>query len=322
MEERRALAVKVGAFVVVATLLMFLVVVLLGSERLWFAEKVTIRAAFPDVSGLKEGATVRLAGRDVGIVQDIRFSDDPDPARAVIVTFRVPKTHARRIRADSTARIASQGLLGDKLLDLSLGSKEQPEVEDGAFLTGIPPVGLDQTIRAANSAIAEAEKTLAAARRIVEHVEEGPGTLHALLYEDDLHDAATRAVRRADRLIGAVSPEDVQRVVGNLDRATTAVADTADAIDRVALRRASRDIAEITNHVKQGRGTLGGLLMDPSLYEETKRVVVNIRRNRVMRALTRFVISKDEPAEIMDAQPDDVKVVPRKFSGGTSRSRR
>jgi phospholipid/cholesterol/gamma-HCH transport system substrate-binding protein len=326
VEQPRAVALKVGAFVLVSTLLAFFVVVILGTERLWFAEKVTLKAAFPDVSGLKEGATVRLAGRDIGIVQGIQFSDDPDPARAVIVSFRVPAKHARRIKADSLARISSQGLLGDKLIDITLGSAHHPVAEDGAFLTGVPPQSLDQTIRAANGAIAEAEKTLAAARRIVEHVETGPGTLHALVYQDDLHESAKRAVRRADRLIAAVSPEEIQRVVGNVGRATDAVADAAGAIDRDALRRASRDVAEIVSHVKQGRGTLGGLLMDPTLYEETKRVVTNIRRNRVMRALTRYVISKEEPGEVMDARPDDVKVVPRtlprKLSGETSKSSR
>ena len=322
MEQRRSLALKVGIFVVAAAVLAFLVVVIIGKERLWFADKITLRAAFPDVAGLQEGATVRLAGRDVGIVTDITFSDDPDPGRAVIVAFRLPARHARRIHTDSRARIGSLGLLGDKLLEVDLGSTSAPPIQHGAFLQGEPVQDLDQTLRAVDRVVEEARGMVAAGRRVVEQVERGPGSLHAVLYEDDLHAAALGVVERADRLVSSVPPGEIRRVVGNVARASDAVAATAESVDREALRRASQDVAAITADVRKGRGTLGGLLMDPTLYEETKRILADVRRNRVLKALARYLISREEPAREMDGSPVDVKVVPRSLGRGTSRSHR
>jgi phospholipid/cholesterol/gamma-HCH transport system substrate-binding protein len=300
MEQRRSLALKVGAFVLAGTVVAFVVLVVLGLQRHWFTPKITFRAGFSDVAGLREGAPVRLAGRDVGLVTGIEFSDDPDPARAVVVAFKVPRQHAGRIRADSVASIGSQGLLGDKLLDLTLGDPAAPPAGDGAWLTGLPPQTLEGTLGRADDAIGEATRALAAARRVVERVEQGPGTLHALLYEDDLHRDAARAVAHADRLVRAVDPKEVHRVVGNLERASAKVAEAADST------------AVVAETVKKGRGTLGGLVMDPTLYEETKRIMANIRRNRVLSALARYVISRDEPVDIMDASPATVEIVPRR----------
>jgi phospholipid/cholesterol/gamma-HCH transport system substrate-binding protein len=42
--------------------------------------------------------------------------------------------------------------------------------------------------------------------------------------------------------------------------------------------------------IRAGRGTLGALLVDPSLYEDIKTLVGNVQRNEVLRALVRYAI--------------------------------
>ncbi|MEO7112287.1 MAG: MCE family protein, partial [Polyangiaceae bacterium] len=56
----------------------------------------------------------------------------------------------------------------------------------------------------------------------------------------------------------------------------------------------SDDLREIVANVKAGRGTLGALLVDPSVYEDIKSVVGNVDRNEVLRALVRYSIKADE----------------------------
>ena len=51
--------------------------------------------------------------------------------------------------------------------------------------------------------------------------------------------------------------------------------------------------------------------MDPVLYEETKRILVNIRRNRILKTAARWVISKNDAEDVMDASPAAVTVKPR-----------
>jgi phospholipid/cholesterol/gamma-HCH transport system substrate-binding protein len=46
--------------------------------------------------------------------------------------------------------------------------------------------------------------------------------------------------------------------------------------------------------LRQGKGTLGALLVDPTVYEDIKGVVGNMERNEVLRALVRYSIKADE----------------------------
>ena len=66
---------RVGLFVVLMTLLGATVFMISGSTKL-FEERYTLNGSWKDVAGLKEGATVRLAGWDVGEVIKIQFAEE------------------------------------------------------------------------------------------------------------------------------------------------------------------------------------------------------------------------------------------------------
>src|SRR5215470_17867904 len=139
MEITRKLAVTVGALFVAAAIVGFLVVLFLGGDSLLLARTVHYRAVFPDVGGLRNGAVVRLGGRDVGDVTDISFGPvDAGGATTLVVTVRVRKDYADRIHTDSRARISSQVLLGDKLVEVTLGAAQTKPIPDGGWLTGEP----------------------------------------------------------------------------------------------------------------------------------------------------------------------------------------
>ena len=64
----------------------------------------------------------------------------------------------------------------------------------------------------------------------------------------------------------------------------------------------SDDLRQIVANMKAGKGTIGALLVDPSIYEDIKSVVGNVERNQVLRALVRYSIKADE------SPPTTVKV--------------
>ena len=91
-----------------------------------FESKTTLYAYFGDVSGLVQGAPVRLAGLDVGTVSDIEFAEPPrSEAR---VTLKIKTRYLHRVRRDTVVLIDSKGLLGDKILNMTLGTPSSPEV--------------------------------------------------------------------------------------------------------------------------------------------------------------------------------------------------
>jgi len=326
MEITRKLAVSVGAFIAVAGIVAALVIVLLGSDTMLFSEKVTYHAQFPDVAGLREGAQVRLGGRMVGDVVQVAFGPIAEGSATLVVTLRVRKEFAQRIRQDSVARIGSQGLLGDKLVDLTVGTPKAGPIEDGGWLIGQMPPDPNQLIATAAEAAEHARNILArfdqmsrdlslggtvdeldeavrGLHRIVQTVEDGPGSAHEMIYGGTLTAEAHAAIKSYRR-----AGETLTRAADRVDR-------LASSVDPEKIRRASEDLVAVAGDIRAGRGTLGGLLEDPTLYEETKRILVNIERNRVLKAMARFVIADESDDRVMDARPQDVAVHPRQAPG-------
>jgi phospholipid/cholesterol/gamma-HCH transport system substrate-binding protein len=74
-----------------------------------------LKAQFDNVAGIKKGASVQVAGVTVGEVAAIALSDD----EAALLSLRIDKTV--RVPKDSIASVKSQGIIGDKFIQLNLG---------------------------------------------------------------------------------------------------------------------------------------------------------------------------------------------------------
>ena len=74
---------------------------------------------FDNISGLKQGATVEVAGVDVGRVESIRLS----PGDRAQVTLRLEPD--LKLHDDAIASIRTKGIIGDKFVKLSPGSSEK-----------------------------------------------------------------------------------------------------------------------------------------------------------------------------------------------------
>src|SRR5262245_32247184 len=107
-------------FVVFSLVVFLAIVYLLGARARYFEAKYELVAEFDEVGGLLEGATVRLAGVQVGRVTRIVLP--PDVGAKVRVTLSVARRFQDRIRDNSEARIMTQGLLGDRLVEVTQGT--------------------------------------------------------------------------------------------------------------------------------------------------------------------------------------------------------
>jgi len=133
MVKQRGAQVRVGIFVFAALGMLAGAIFVLGSRTQYFRPQYTLRAVFSNVGGLLEGAGVYLAGVQVGRVGELRFFEDV-AAQKVLVVLKIARNAQNRIRQDSVASIATAGLLGDKYIDITLGSENEPVLEDGMFI--------------------------------------------------------------------------------------------------------------------------------------------------------------------------------------------
>jgi len=202
-----ALEVKVGVFVFLLMALTVTVILLLGRTSQLFQEQLPLKTSFKTASGLRVGAQVRLAGVIVGQVAGIHFGADPrDPK--VTVELKVAKEMFPRITTASRARIDSMGLLGDKIIDISVGQTGDP-VPAGHMLDGEAPPEYLQLLDTAQSALKNVQDIsfklrdvvgrysdpkvhedvagiLSGTRRLVEQIGTGRGLVHALLFDKKL----------------------------------------------------------------------------------------------------------------------------------------
>lgn len=97
----------------------------------------TFHINFPRVNGLKMGAPVQLAGVRIGEVTAIDFTRDLKE-QSVLVTVKVRKAVADRVRGDSGIYIDSPSLLSEKNIQITFGTAESPVVKPGDILPGYP----------------------------------------------------------------------------------------------------------------------------------------------------------------------------------------
>jgi phospholipid/cholesterol/gamma-HCH transport system substrate-binding protein len=109
----------VGFFLVIGFLALGWLALQLG-EIPWLtgARSYMLNAEFNNVSGVKVGADVQIAGVTVGKVRQLRLSED----QMAVVSMQLDKDVV--VPVDSIASVKSQGIIGDKYIQISLGGDE------------------------------------------------------------------------------------------------------------------------------------------------------------------------------------------------------
>src|SRR3989442_13240210 len=138
-EEQREFVMKfrVGVFVLVALAAFLGMIYALGARARLFEARCTIHADFTEVAGLTEGETVRLAGVQIGRVGGVHLPGQP--GGKVRGDLNIARRYADRIRKDSIARIETQGFLGDKAVEVTVGTTAAPPLHPVEVLAARNP---------------------------------------------------------------------------------------------------------------------------------------------------------------------------------------
>lgn len=116
--KRGNLELVVGIFVLAGLACLAYLAIHLGKMEV-IGSGYQVVATFDNISGLKKGASVEVAGVDVGRVEDIRLS----PGDRAQVIFRLEP--GLKLHDDAIASIRTKGIIGDKFVKLSPGNSEK-----------------------------------------------------------------------------------------------------------------------------------------------------------------------------------------------------
>jgi phospholipid/cholesterol/gamma-HCH transport system substrate-binding protein len=361
---------RVGIFVAGGLLILALGVFLIGENRKFWQRKITYNAVYSNVSGLRPGSPVAMGGVDVGTVAKVKYSEDPkDPhiyvqmeiVRAQGERIRKPVydvTGKKVVRKGTVASIVNKGLLGDKMVDLSLAEAGTPLLDPNEPIATEEPLDIssyvakvDDIVQKANAVLgnlqeatgafsdpqftrdlkgtvgslhditdgiahkdgfthrlifdktdadridgilqntqndtAQLNAVLGDLRDVTSHVRGGPGIAHAIVYDGELSQNASGSLAEVHQDL-----EQIRKGNGLIHALVYGDTDTQHLMTNV--NAMSDDLRALVSGMKNGKGTLGALLVDPSVYDDLKALLGNVERNQVLRSLVRYSIKQDD----------------------------
>jgi len=252
--------VRVGLLLLVGLALLVIGVLFIGRVGHVFGHRYRLVTLMGSAEGLVPGAAVQLAGQNVGQVDEIHWLEPEERARtgeSVAVWLAVNQEVQPQIRADSKVTVRTQGLLGDRILDIRPGSAGARVLAEGDTLPASEPLDYQAILRRGSDAVTGLTELTTSLDSLTRELLAGRGSLGRLLVDDSLYRSVSRLSLSLDRFLGRVN-----RGQGALGRLLT-----DDALyDNLVGITAGLDT--LTGRVSAGQGSLGRMVASDSLYRE------------------------------------------------------
>jgi len=288
MSTKKIDNVKLGLFVLVGALFLIFSLYMIGKNRNLFSSTFTISASFQNVNGLMPGNNVRFSGIDVGTVKDIELESDTS-VRVVMIINKKLKNY---IKKNSIAAVGTDGLMGNKLINISGQPGDFPSVEEGDEILSLIPVETDAMLRTLNTTNENIAAISTDLKKITQKINNS-ASLWKLLSDSviarDIKQAAlnikaashhaavagnefvdmTRRVKRGDGLAGALIVDTVL-----VNKLRQSLSDIQLASNQAAIM--ATDLKIVAERMKQGEGSAGALMSDSLMLERLNQTFKNI----------------------------------------------
>jgi len=240
MEEQTKNNIKLGLLVLAGLLLVILTLYGLGKNQNIFGSNFQLKARFSNISGLTKGNNIRFSGIQVGTVSRIEILDDT----TIEVTMLIDKKVQPFVHDNAVASIGTEGLMGNKIINITPAHGASPAVVPGTMLTAQKSLNTDemlQVLSRTNNNIADISLDL-------------KSTVHR--------------IRTSVGLWGILDDSSLglhlRASLANIDRAA------------VNTRAFTKDIRDLIAGARNGSGVIGRLLTDTTIYSNLQQAVANI----------------------------------------------
>jgi len=179
MEPSAKSKIRLGIFILTAILLFVGAVFYLGKKRNLFTATFDIHGTFRNVSGLQIGNNVRFAGITVGTIGNILILSDT----SVKVDMVIENSTKKFIKKDSYATIGSEGLMGDRVVNITQGTFASASIEEGEEIKTMEPAETDAILTSLQATGENAEIITNQLAEIFYKINSGEGVLGRLIQD-------------------------------------------------------------------------------------------------------------------------------------------
>jgi len=258
---------RVGLFVLVGLLILAVAIFYVTGAGVW-GPKYRLKTYLPEVSGLATGAPVRLDGVEIGNVERISIvprveGKPPDRLRSIEVEMRLDRRYQNDILTDSVATLVTEGLLGNRYVNIQRGYTGVP-IKDGQTVSGGEEKAIKEVVERSADVLANLKALSEEVQDLIAGVQQGKGTLGKLLTDDQAYKHLNSILAKGDQI--ATTVQSGQGTLGKIvmsDEISNKVEKTVDQLNTI--------LADL----RAQKGTLGKLLYDPTLYDQAKEAISN-----------------------------------------------
>ena len=265
---------KVGGVIIAAMLVLGVAIYKLGQAANLFAKRYELVTYLPTANGLRTGGTVFVAGQFAGTIKAIEFLPiDNDTTRNLRVRMEVDEGLQSQIRSDSRAKVRTLGLLGDKVIDISIGTPRFAMLKAGDTISIAQSLDYEAVLTQAAGAVADMVELTHDMRTLTSGIVGGKGTIGQLVTNRALYDQFIGTMARANTMLAKFD---------NPNGSFARMLNDPALYDRFVAVVTSADSLVIALNDKNG--TIGKLLRDDTLY--THIVNMAVAGDSLMRALS------------------------------------
>jgi phospholipid/cholesterol/gamma-HCH transport system substrate-binding protein len=280
----------VGLFIFFGIAILLGGILVLGGQRKTFEKTITLNAIFNDVGGLQKGNNIWFSGVKIGTVKRLKLVSQS----LVEVEMRIEKQSEGFIRKDSKAKIAADGLIGNKIVIIYGGTPAVLAVESGDTLKTEVPINT----AAMMTTLQESNKNLSAItgdfKVVSRRLADGEGTVGKLLTDDSM--ARQLAAMTATLQIASTN---IQLMTSNLAAYTSKLQKQGSLTNALVndtvlyghlkaaslqIQEASRNAKELTDNLsevsyklKDSSNLAGVVLHDQATADNLRATVENIK---------------------------------------------
>lgn len=280
---------RLGIMVIAGLSFLIVALYLIGDRQNLFGSTIIVKSKFSNVNGLTVGNNVRFVGIDIGTVNSIEIVNDS----TVLVEMIVESDAMTYIRTNAITSIGTDGLMGNKLVNIHSVEGNAPLIVDGSILESIAPLDTDKIMRTLSETNTEVFLIAQNLKDITDKVQQ-ENVIWKLL-EDSLITLNIRSTMNnldyVSRDLSAISTsfrkmandiENGKGLVGSLlydstfiqkfDNTLTNLQSVSDSLGKV-----THDISQIAEHVKKGEGAAGTILMDEKFEKDLNATLENVK---------------------------------------------
>jgi phospholipid/cholesterol/gamma-HCH transport system substrate-binding protein len=290
MKTKKIHNVQLGIFVLAGIVFLVFMLYMMSRNRNLLGSTFTMKAVVSNANGLVPGNNVRFKGIDVGTVKSITVVNDT----AIYVAMTIDTKMRPFIKQNAVASIGTDGLMGNKLININSKAGISNPVEEGSVILSLKPVETDEMLRTLNTTNNNIERITENLKQITVKLNNSKSLWNLLsdtaITQDlkmtvsnfkeagsntaRLTSNAQHMVTRLEEGNGIVSALFTDTIMVN--QLNTSLSTIQHASEQTSAMM--EDLKKVIENMKQGEGTAGMLLTDSAMKHALEKSILNVEQ--------------------------------------------